>query len=169
MNRIIPAPFVPLVCQLVIGFGAHAAGTEQQPVSAVPAPESGPSNENGLGEEITVLGPARLPESRTAAGGLTVQVIDAREIRASGARTFQEALQRIPGVHLADEQGNPRQEDLSLRGFSASPVTGLPQGISVFVDGARVNEPAAETAAFERMPHADIARHEIVCGTDAYS
>src|SRR2546425_6560826 len=57
MNRIIPAPFVPLVCQLVIGFGAHAAGTEQQPVSAVPAPESGPRNGNGLVEEITVLGP----------------------------------------------------------------------------------------------------------------
>ena len=167
MNRIIPAPFLPLVCQLVIGFGAHAAGTEQQPVSAVPAPESGPRNENGLGEEITVLGPARLPESRTSADGLTVQVIDAREIRASGARTFQEALQRIPGIHLADEQGNFRQEDLSLRGFSASPVTGVPQGISVFVDGVRVNEPAAEEVAFELIPLGDIERIEIVRGPNA--
>src|SRR5256712_1267065 len=167
MNRIIPAPFVPLVCQLVIGFGAHAAGTEQQSVSAVPAPESGPRNENGLVEEITVLGPARLPESRTSADGLTVQVIDAREIRASGARTFQEALQRIPGIHLADEQGNIRQEDLSLRGFSASPVTGVPQGISVFVDGVRVNEPAAEEVAFELIPLADIERIEIVRGPNA--
>jgi len=165
MNRIIAAPFLPLVCHLVICLGAHAAGTEgQQPTAS---PESGPRNENGLGEEITVLGPARLPESRTAADGLTVQVIDAREIRASGARTFQEALQRIPGVHLADEQGNPRQEDLSLRGFSASPVTGLPQGISVFVDGVRVNEPAAEEVAFELIPLADIERIEIVRGPNA--
>jgi iron complex outermembrane receptor protein len=165
MNRIIPGPFVPLICQLMIGFGAHAAGTEQQPTS--PAPESGPRNENGLGEEINVLGPARLPEGRTSADGLTVQVIDARDIRASGARTFQEALQRIPGIHLADEQGNIRQEDLSLRGFSASPVTGVPQGISVFVDGVRVNEPAAEEVAFELIPLEDIDRIEIVRGPNA--
>ena len=167
MNRIIPAPFVPLICQLVIGLGAHAAGTEQQPTSPVAAPESGPRNENGLVEEITVLGPARLLESRTSADGLTVQVIDAREIRASGARTFQEALHRIPGIHLADEQGNIRQEDLSLRGFSASPVTGVPQGISVFVDGVRVNEPAAEEVSFELIPLADIERIEIVRGPNA--
>src|SRR3989440_227447 len=167
MNRIIPAPFVPLICQLVIGLGAHAAGTEQQPTSPVPAPESGPRNENGLVEEITVLGPARLLESRTSADGLTVQVIDAREIRASGARTFQEALHRIPGIHLADEQGNIRQEDLSLRGFSASPVTGVRQGISVFVDGVRVNEPAAEEVSFELIPLADIERIEIIRGPNA--
>src|SRR5205807_4033286 len=97
----------------------------------------------------------------------TVQVIDAREIRASGARTFQEALHRIPGIHLADEQGNIRQEDLSLRGFSASPVTGVPQGISVFVDGVRVNEPAAEEVSFELIPLADIERIEIVRGPNA--
>jgi iron complex outermembrane receptor protein len=160
MNRTFAARLLPLVYQLAISWDAHAAAPEEQQPTAA-------RSENGLGEEITVVGPARLPESRISADGLTVQVIDAREIRASGARTFQEALQRIPGVHLADEQGNVRQEDLSLRGFSASPVTGLPQGISVFVDGVRVNEPDAEEVAFELIPLADIERIEIVRGPNA--
>src|SRR5205807_24160 len=55
----------------------------------------------------------------------------------------------------------------SLRGFSASPVTGVPQGISVFVDGVRVNEPAAEEVSFELIPLADIERIEIVRGPNA--
>ena len=36
-------------------------------------------------------------------------------------------LERLPGVTLQNEQGNPLQPTLTLRGFFVSPVTGLPK------------------------------------------
>jgi len=37
-------------------------------------------------------------------------------------------------------------------------VTGAPQGISVFVDGVRVNEPTVEEINFDLLPLDDIER-----------
>jgi outer membrane receptor protein involved in Fe transport len=116
---------------------------------------------------MTVLAPARLGAGRVAANGLTVQVIEREEIEASGARTLQEALRRFAGVHLSDEQGNAFQQDLSMRGFAASPVTGLAQGLSVFLDGVRVNEPAVEEVNFDLVPLTEVERIEIVRGPNA--
>jgi outer membrane receptor protein involved in Fe transport len=118
-------------------------------------------------EEIDVRAPTRLPEAGVAADGLDVEVIDAKHLHDLDARTLQEALQRLAGVHLSDEQGNVHQQDLFMRGFSASPVTGVPQGISVFVDGVRVNEPAVEEVNFDLIPLADVERVEIIRGANA--
>src|SRR5207247_7204668 len=82
----------------------------------------------------------------------------------SGATNLQEALTRLPGVTLTDEQGNSQQHDISFRGFQATSVTGVPQGISVFVDGVRVNEPTVEEVNFDLLPLADIERIEVIRG-----
>jgi hypothetical protein len=52
------------------------------------------------------------------------------------------------------------QPSVTFRGFQASPVTGVPQGISVFVDGVRVNEPAVEEVNFDLLPLDDVERVE---------
>jgi outer membrane receptor protein involved in Fe transport len=57
--------------------------------------------------------------------------------------------------------------DFSLRGFQATPVTGAPQGISVFVDGVRVNEPTVEEINFDLLPLDDIERIEVIRGPGA--
>ena len=53
-------------------------------------------------------------------------------------------MTRLPGVTLHDEQGNAAQPGIAFRGFQGTSVTGVPQGISIFLDGVRLNEPAAE-------------------------
>jgi outer membrane receptor protein involved in Fe transport len=114
-----------------------------------------------------VRAPARLVDNWTAGDDPAVQVVDSAELRASGARTLQEALERLPGVHLSDEQGNRFQADLTARGLTASPVTGLPQGLSVFLDGVRVNEPAVEEVNFDLIPLADVERVVVIRGPHA--
>jgi iron complex outermembrane recepter protein len=115
--------------------------------------------------QITSRLPGRpLPLSSIPA---SVQVIPGSEIRESGAPSVQDYLQRLPGVTLQDEQGNSQQPDLTLRGFQASPVTGVPQGISVFLDGVRVNEPDAEEVNFDLLPLDEVERIEIVRGPSA--
>jgi outer membrane receptor protein involved in Fe transport len=119
------------------------------------------------GEDIEVIAPSRLSRPAGPGEGLAVQVIEREELEGSGARTLQEALRRIPGLHLADEQGNAFQQDLSVRGFTASPVTGLAQGISVFLDGVRINEPAVEEVNFDLVPLSEVERIEVVHGPTA--
>jgi len=119
--------------------------------------------------ETVVQAPSRLPESplSTSLFPAGVQVVTHDEIVRSGALTVQEALERLPGVNLNDEQGNPFQLDIAIRGITGSSVTGLPQGIGVFVDGVRVNEPDVEEINFDLIPLDDVERIELIRGPSA--
>ena len=70
-----------------------------------------------------------------------VQSSGARELEQSQSLDVSDYLAHsFAGVHLGDSEGNLFQRSLTYRGFTASPLLGLPQGLSVFVDGVRVNE-----------------------------
>jgi len=118
---------------------------------------------------VMVTAPARLPDAPLPLDHVpgSVQIISGQSVRESGASNLQEYLTRLPGVTLNDEQGNSQQPDLSFRGFQATSVTGVPQGISVFVDGVRVNEPTVEEVNFDLLPLDDIERIEVVRGPTA--
>jgi iron complex outermembrane receptor protein len=119
--------------------------------------------------EVRVSAPARLPDAPLPLDHVpgSVQILTGDEARASGARSVQDVLDRLPGVTSPDQQGNSAQRDVSLRGFQASPVTGVPQGLSVFVDGVRVNEPTVEEVNFDLIPLDDIERIEVIRGPAA--
>ena len=118
---------------------------------------------------VTISAPARLPGAPLPESSIpaTVQTITGEEIRQSGAITLQDYLRRLPGVTLNDEQGNAFQGGLQLRGFQVTPVTGVPQGVSVFVDGVRVNEPTVEEVNFDLIPLDDVERIELIRGPSA--
>jgi outer membrane receptor protein involved in Fe transport len=140
----------------VSSAGAQAQDTGAEP-EIVPLPE------------VLVTAPTRLSEVPISLTEIpaSVQVITGEEIERSQALNLQEVMQQLPGVHLNDQQGNSLQFDLSLRGFSGTSVTGVPQGISVFVDGVRVNEPAVEEINFDLLPLDDIERVELMRGPTA--
>jgi iron complex outermembrane recepter protein len=112
----------------------------------------------------TRLPSSPLPADRVPAA---VDVVPGEALRATGAVTLQDALRRLSGVTTSDQQGNSFQMDLSLRGFQGTSVTGVPQGISVFVDGVRVNEPTVEEINFDLLPLDDIDRIELIRGPGA--
>jgi outer membrane receptor protein involved in Fe transport len=145
---------VPLAAAILWLAAAAAQAQEAEPVRP----------DQPLVEELIVEAPSRLHGAAARADGLTVQVVEREELEAAGARTVQEALQGIPGVHLTDEQGNSHQQDLTMRGFIATSVTGLPQGVSVFLDGVRLNEPGVEEVNFNLIPLTEVERIEIIRG-----
>ena len=118
---------------------------------------------------VQVTAPARLPDAPLPIEQVpgSAQVISGDAVRQSGAANLQEYLTRLPGVTINDEQGNSQQPDVSFRGFQATSVTGVPQGISVFVDGVRVNEPTVEEVNFDLLPLDDVERIEVVRGPTA--
>ena len=119
--------------------------------------------------ETTVEAQSRLPESPISAADFpaNVQVLTREEIARTGSATVQDALQHLAGANLNDEQGNSLQPDITIRGIVGSPVTGLPQGIGVFVDGVRVNEPDVEEINFDLIPLEDVERIEVIRGPSA--
>ncbi|MDQ6737484.1 MAG: TonB-dependent receptor [Gemmatimonadota bacterium] len=75
-----------------------------------------------------------------------------------------EALSSLPGVSLTDDQGSRFQPTLNLRGFTLSPVVGVSQGVSVFLDGVRINEPDAQELNFDLIPMDAVAEAQLVRG-----
>jgi len=81
-----------------------------------------------------------------------------------GPTAAADALTRLPGVSMFDDQGSRVQPTLEIRGFRLSPVVGVPQGVSVFLDGVRINEPDAQEVNFDLVPMDAIDTAELVRG-----
>ncbi len=75
-----------------------------------------------------------------------------------------DVLRQLSGMSTFDNVGSPYKINVSSRGFYASPVVGTPQGVSVFVDGVRVNEPDAAEVNFDLLPMEHIKRVEVLSG-----
>jgi iron complex outermembrane receptor protein len=76
--------------------------------------------------------------------------------------------QRLPGVSLSDQTGNPFQLDLNYRGFAASPVLGTPQGIAVYQNGVRINEVFGDTVNWDLIPEMAIRGMTLVPNNPIY-
>ncbi|MDD2885733.1 MAG: TonB-dependent receptor [Dechloromonas sp.] len=96
-----------------------------------------------------------------------VQTISAAQLEGQESLNVAEFMARqLPSVHLNEVQGNPFQADLNYRGFTASPLLGTAQGLSVYLDGVRVNEPFGDTVNWELLPHSAIAGMDLMPGSN---
>ncbi|MGI2259024.1 TonB-dependent receptor [Shewanella sp. GXUN23E] len=102
-------------------------------------------------EVITVIGHGDESSDKHYAG--TVQRAAATEIaRSLKSHAGQFLNSHVAGVTVNDVQNNPFQLDLQYRGFTLSPLLGLPQGMSVYVNGVRFNEPFGDTLNWDLIP-----------------
>ncbi|MFD2450841.1 hypothetical protein [Ideonella paludis] len=65
-----------------------------------------------------------------------------------------------------DIQGSPFQGDLSFRGYRASGLLGAPQGLSVYLDGVRVNEPFGDVVNWDLIPEFSVDALSLVPGAN---
>lgn len=95
-----------------------------------------------------------------------VQTINNKDLP-QDANTLTDVLnESISSVNINDTQGNPYQADLNYRGFTASPVLGTPQGISVFMDGMRMNEPFGDVVSWDLIPQIAISNVTLIPGSN---
>ena len=96
-----------------------------------------------------------------------VQTATDAEIAESGALDLSDFLnQRLNGVYVNEMQGNPFQPDLNYRGYTASPLLGTPQGLSVYMDGVRLNQPFGDVVSWDLIPRVAIAEMTLVPGSN---
>ena len=97
----------------------------------------------------------------------TVFVIGASELIDRQASSFADALhERMGSVTLEGVTSNPYQPTLRFRGFTASPLLGLPQGIAVYQNGVRINEPFGDTVQFDLIPQFALQSVQISAGAE---
>jgi len=96
-----------------------------------------------------------------------VQSATGEDIARSQSLDITEFLNKTFGsVSINSAQNNPFQPDLQFRGFTASPLVGVAQGLSVFQDGVRINEPFGDTVNFELIPESAIASMNLMPGSN---
>lgn len=96
-----------------------------------------------------------------------VQTVRGREIEKQHPVTLADYFAaNLPGVDISDAQGNPSQADINYRGFTASPLLGTPQGLSVFLDGVRINEPFGDVVNWDLIPQAAINTIQLIPGSN---
>ena len=96
-----------------------------------------------------------------------VQTASARDLEQSGALDLSDLLnQRLSGVHINQNQENPFQPDVNYRGYTASPLLGTPEGISVYMDGVRQNQPFGDIVAWDLIPKIAISEVALMPGSN---
>ena len=153
-HRKSPAGFA-LSMVLASAFGL--AGAAENPATALEAPTVeviGTTPIQGIG----------VPVSQVPAN---VQSVTGADIQKQKTLDLSEYLDsNLGSVTLNQGQNNPFQPDVNFRGLTASPLLGTPQGLSVFFDGVRVNEPFGDVVNWDLIPQNAISTVTLIPGSN---
>lgn len=96
-----------------------------------------------------------------------VQTATQADIQQSGALDLADFMnRRLNGVYLNEMQSNPFQPDVNYRGYTASPLLGTPQGLSVYMDGVRQNQPFGDVVSWDLIPRNAISEITVMPGSN---
>ena len=117
-------------------------------------------------EVVGTLSPTAAPKVGSGVPA-RITTITGTEIEMWEPRLLANALAGSAGVSAYDDLGSPFKVSFTSRGFTAGPAIGLPQGLSVFVDGVRENEPDAAQVNFDLLPLEHVDHVEFLHGPAA--
>ena len=137
------------LCALALASASVSAQTAPQRVEVV---------------GVTPLPGLDLPKDWVPAA---VQTASGADLARSHAADLSQFLsRRLGGVHINELQGNPVQPDINYRGFTASPLLGSAQGLSVYLDGVRMNQPFGDVVSWDLIPKSAIASITLMPGSN---
>jgi outer membrane receptor protein involved in Fe transport len=113
---------------------------------------------------VTPGGDAGLPLEKIP---YNVRTATAEEIERFHSLDLSDFLNRGMGsVSLNDAQNNPLQPDVQYRGFTGSPLLGLAQGLAVYQNGVRINEPLGDTINWDLLPESAVQSIDLTSGAN---
>jgi iron complex outermembrane recepter protein len=118
---------------------------------------------------IDVVSATPLSGSELAANKLPTptQKVDAEQLQTAQSFSLADYMNRYMGsVSTNEAQNNPLQPDIYYRGFVASPLLGMPQGLSTYVNGVRFNEPFGDTVNWDLLPQGAIDTMSLHSGSN---
>lgn len=119
--------------------------------------------------KIEVVGTTPLPSIGTPINQVpaNVQTGSSKDFSQQQSLDLSEYLDNNLGsVNTSNSVANPYQADVQFRGFTASPLLGTPQGLSVYMDGVRVNEAFGDIVNWDLIPANAIANINLIPGSN---
>jgi outer membrane receptor protein involved in Fe transport len=145
-------PKTSIVLALTAAFSTNAQSQQETVLPAVEVVATTPLPGLGISRDL-------LP--------YPVQTVNDKAIKQSNSGNLTEFMsQNLTGVNVNEVQGSPFQSDITFRGYRASSLLGAPQGISVFLDGVRINEGFGDVINWDMLPEAAIANITLVPGSN---
>jgi len=96
-----------------------------------------------------------------------IQTADAKEMQRQQVLTVADYLNRnFSGINASESAANPYQLDVYYHGFTASPLLGTSEGLSVYVDGVRVNESFGDTVNWDLIPQSALSTVTLISGSN---
>jgi outer membrane receptor protein involved in Fe transport len=95
-----------------------------------------------------------VPRDQVPANVQTARSADLERAQAQDLSSFLN--RRLGSVHINEVQNNPFQPDVNYRGFTASPLLGTQQGLSLYLDGVRMNQPFGDVVSWDLIPKSAI-------------
>ena len=148
-------------CRRAIFAAACLTAHVAYAADATPAPTTLPS--------VEVIGTTPLPGLGLARELIPapVQTATGADIQRSNAVNLPDFLNsNLGSVYINDMAGNPFQPDVNYRGFIASPVLGTPQGLSLYMDGVRLNQPFGDVVSWDLIPKSAISSITLMPGSN---
>ena len=134
---------------------------------AQPSANDGPA---ALGEIVVVARtPLAAPDAAASDVPAAIEGVDAADIARQGSQNLADVLlQRIPSVTINSETGNDFEPDVQFRGFIATPLSGVPEGLAVYQNGVRINEAFGDNVRWDFIPTAAIADLQLITDNPAF-
>src|SRR5687767_8474071 len=140
---------------------AHGAALAQQPPNAGQQPPRVEERIEVVG--VTPIHGIGLEKSKVHAN---VQVFTVEALRSPGLDVATLLAQQGAGVQMSEAQGGAFQPDVLFRGFAGSPLLGASEGLAVYQDGVRINDPFGDTVHWDMLPSSAIASINLIPGSN---
>jgi iron complex outermembrane receptor protein len=147
---------------LALAALAPASHAQSAPDGAAPAPAT-------VLPGVEVVGTTPVPGTGVPKDQIpsNVQTANDRRMRQLQSLNLPDFMTtELPSVNVNQTQGNPYQMDVNYRGFTASPLLGTPQGLSVFLDGVRVNEAFGDVVNWDLIPLSALSSITLLPGSN---
>jgi outer membrane receptor protein involved in Fe transport len=136
--------------------------TSVTPAHAQPVAQADLPNVEVIG--VSPVPGVDVPRDRIPANVQSARAAEIERSRALDLTSFMN--RRLGSVFINEVQNNPFQPDVNFRGYSASPLLGSPQGLSVYMDGVRLNQPFGDVVSWDLIPKSAIASMTLNAGSN---
>ena len=139
-------------------------------VAAQPVPAASPAPAEAPVEmEVVVTAPLAGSEIERGKVPVNTGILRQEDLQRTGPASALRALdERIGNITLNQAQGNEFQPNLLYRGFEASPLVGNAQGLAVYLNGTRFNQPFGDTVNWDLIPDIAVDRIEVAGPNPAF-
>jgi len=119
--------------------------------------------------KINVYSPGPLPSiglDQSLVPG-SIQVIKPKDVEQQAGVSLADYLNNnTQGISFNEVGGNPWQPEIFYRGYSAGSIAGNPQGLSIYVDGVRENQPFSDVVLWDTIPTWALSGVQVVGGSN---